>query len=1598
MADGETEHEVVLGVARGEGSGPGAKDDKYIRSGSMEIELDGPDTESVFENIPQVDYQTFTEPDSESKEASEEYQQVDLKPQDVSASVHMVESKESSSSQARTELMEVKRTPSQGQVKTDFKGLNYPIDERVPVSDETPQLGDLEPGVQEISTVASERKEEKRSEVEGTGAGGVATAGNTPMELGRMHLEPGDSRAGSGIEIQASKNGENDSVDMGPERDHADPDMRTVDLESSGPGPNRESTDLRLHSTMADSSNLDTSGNPGDLESSGEAHHGEPESPIAMRPVSLDPPNGLDSNPEESEPTADGKSVPTSDLSDFRELAQLVEPFTSRIVKQATGKKYAEIRHMARDVYAMLTETDMEQPQTIQTLRKFLILCCAGGKTVSETAADCMHKLIEEQYLGGGNGSKALALDEGNPELFESFISAACKGCKVRDEGFSLRIVRTLLAAVQTVAGVHNKSLLQVVQTIYNIYLNSSSANVKQSSRQALERISAKVFEALEENQYDVAAEKRSEAAENGEPDKERSGEDETLYFKDAYQLFKGLCNLSSKQLPSSSSSESMAVKWKLLALDLLKNVLENSGQNFRTHPKFIHAMRSYLAPSILSNALSGSISVVTSAMEILEMVVVQKSFRAILKREIADIFQSVIFRFLESPTAGYGRRRVVLEVLSTICSDPQTLTDMFLNYDCDMNSIHVFEQMITALCSAAQDGVSGPIATPEEGISGGEAGQLRSEALKALVLSLKSLRAWCSSLEVSDDHEIDPVEPQELSGVGSAVEGSASVATLELDETARFQETLRRKKILEEGVQRFNAKPKAGIDYLSSHGYLNATAEEIAGLLKNVRDLDATVVGEYLGEADEISLEVMKTYTKSFDFGGMPFEDALREFLSGFRLPGEAQKIDRIMEAFAGQFHEGNPTIFASKDTPFVLAYSTIMLNTDAHNPQVKKKMSKSEFLRNNRGIDDGNDLDAEILETIYDRIVQDEIKLSGDKKDRASESATGNALGVDRLSRQNWQNMDPRQRNEIFKKESERVLAQAKAQFQKRKAEDIDEIPFYQTASSVHIVRLMLENIWCPILAAMAILLERAGPIDVKTVDLCLDGFRNAIAVVGVFGMDMEKDAFVSSLSKFTLLNSITDMKKKNIECIRVLLAIAASEGSNLGSQWTWMIRAIVQLEQMRAVAANLPNKHRIRNKLPADREESVGNQKITRDGDEISGLSVDANTVLVANSIKDSEVERIFSNSPSLSFAGFYDLCAALCKVSTEELAEGVPVTYCLQKLVEIVLYNIEERQKKQWYRVWQLFSPFFGSALSHKDKDVSLFALDRLKQLVWKFLEADERHAYDFQFLLLKPFESCFSRTTAHPIQESVLTCLSQVALARAANVKSGWKPFYGVMGMAADSKSEEVMKYAYQICDAIVRKHLGVIEEMFIPAISGVGAFTRTPLSSAVAVAALDHLSIRFVSLLSEGKALPAARPLQIEGKVELIFTETVDAHIQTWFPLLIGVSSGITSSLASVRVTATSALFRVLSENGHKFSPGLWTLIYRGVLAPIFDDVKHHLGMCDKAPHIVLQGIYRKKTDPRACFPFPLGARQRGQRRALVVVPQVGRCPPAPLH
>jgi cytohesin len=97
------------------------------------------------------------------------------------------------------------------------------------------------------------------------------------------------------------------------------------------------------------------------------------------------------------------------------------------------------------------------------------------------------------------------------------------------------------------------------------------------------------------------------------------------------------------------------------------------------------------------------------------------------------------------------------------------------------------------------------------------------------------------------------------------------------------------------------------------------------------------------------------------------------------FRLPGEAQQIDRILEKFAARYHTENPGVFFSPDTAYILAFSIIMLNTDLHNQSItpEKKMTLDQFIKNNRGINQGKDMPREILVSLYTNIRDDEIRM---------------------------------------------------------------------------------------------------------------------------------------------------------------------------------------------------------------------------------------------------------------------------------------------------------------------------------------------------------------------------------------------------------------------------------------------------------------------------------------------------------------------------------------------------------------------------------------------------------------------------------------------
>uniref|UniRef100_A0A8C1SIG2 Cytohesin 3 n=1 Tax=Cyprinus carpio TaxID=7962 RepID=A0A8C1SIG2_CYPCA len=191
---------------------------------------------------------------------------------------------------------------------------------------------------------------------------------------------------------------------------------------------------------------------------------------------------------------------------------------------------------------------------------------------------------------------------------------------------------------------------------------------------------------------------------------------------------------------------------------------------------------------------------------------------------------------------------------------------------------------------------------------------------------------------------------------------------------------TTQRNKQIAMGRKKFNMDPKKGIQFLLENDLLQQTPEDIAQFLYKGEGLNKTVIGDYLGERDEFNIKVLQAFVELHEFADLNLVQALRQFLWSFRLPGEAQKIDRMMEAFASRYCQCNPGVFQSTDTCYVLSFAIIMLNTSLHNPNVRDKPAVERFISMNRGINDGGDLPEELLRNLYESIKSEPFKIPED------------------------------------------------------------------------------------------------------------------------------------------------------------------------------------------------------------------------------------------------------------------------------------------------------------------------------------------------------------------------------------------------------------------------------------------------------------------------------------------------------------------------------------------------------------------------------------------------------------------------------------------
>ena len=534
-------------------------------------------------------------------------------------------------------------------------------------------------------------------------------------------------------------------------------------------------------------------------------------------------------------------------------------------------------------------------------------------------------------------------------------------------------------------------------------------------------------------------------------------------------EIFRFSTSFISLEDGGDESAESMCA----FGLQLVLASLESAGDDFARHPPLLRLVQDELSRAILTVAPAGHPPVLAAvAAAVLQLYMVM---HLELKLQLEAFLRVVLLPLAE----GRGEipkesQRVALECIVDLCRQPAFVPDLYVNFDCDVERPNLFEELVSLLSRGA---------FPQDGAAFDATHLLSLEGLLAITAGIADRSAAVPPAGTASAHAEANDDGEELGGEIWGRLASGGARETETGGVARARALRRNRRVkrrLLMCADHFNRSHKKGLAYMQEIKLLPDPLEAaaVARFLKHAPRLDKEVVGEYLGDHKDFNVEVLTEYCDIFDFRGITLDKALRTFLDGFKLPGEAQKISRILEVFAARYYSANPDAVADADSAYVLSYSIIMLNTDQHNPQVKRKMTLDQFIRNNRGTNGGADWPRETLENIFRGIVEDEIKLTDD--------------AAPTLTPSRWADM----------------MRQAECgRGRMMSIPETEEACLYDAE--------LFTVVWRPAVAAASVVFDHA--VDESVLREALDGFLGVARVAGHHRLTEVMDHLVATLCKF-------------------------------------------------------------------------------------------------------------------------------------------------------------------------------------------------------------------------------------------------------------------------------------------------------------------------------------------------------------------------------------------------------------------------------------------------------------------------------------------------
>ncbi|KAK8814240.1 hypothetical protein WA158_008102 [Blastocystis sp. Blastoise] len=1049
------------------------------------------------------------------------------------------------------------------------------------------------------------------------------------------------------------------------------------------------------------------------------------------------------------------------------------------------------------------------------------------------------------------------------------------------------------------------------------------------------------------------------EEEEGVDPDTKRIESLPSTYYKDAYILFRRICNIASDE----DEPNQPVAAIKMLALEVLSPLIANAGPDFSDNKAFIYALRKYLIPGLLQNFVSSNTQLVEVSLQL--FVAIIHRFHVSIKKEVEIFICNVFLVILNSPNSSEKQKELILTAFIELVKDPQFMVEIFVNYDCDMNSTNVYERICMTLNNVIQGKFVQLDKTPkveleDEPKEEGE-GEEEEEEDESIEYTNSRMKAVMAML-----HVIQPLAARVKEFIEEEKKKSNKAEEEDDDEeikspvpsndiAARFDEKRRLQEEMATGFAKFNKKPRKGVEYLVSVGRIENTPESVAKFLFDYsEDLSKTVIGDYLGEDKEFNLAVLAAYASIVDYTDMTFDLALRSFLSHFRLPGEAQKIDRILERFAGHFYECNPSTFDNADTAFVLGFSVIMLNTDLHNPNIpdEKKMTKQEFINNNRGINDGKDLPKETLEGIFDEIEANPITLKED--DLAREK-----LAMDTNKYEN----EEKKRQRAFDLEKNEMLANIKL--------DIDpniEYSYIKVDKIDDYIRSMYKLFHSNTVHSLGLVLQYIEEEEICK--LSLEGAHNMFIIAAYYNLDDEKAECIQAIasSGYVYDENWLEISPIQVESLKILIDMAINEYNYIGKGWKYIMKAISSISQIHLYGLKSYVNYLLEVHQPVIRTYLYNHAYL--DVDRAKEIEESVESVADLRTL-----DKIFLNSDKIS-NGIIDFVDALCEVSLTDIKEGMkketeeekerksiqrdyeladdlderaihrPRVYLMQKVVEVADFNMNKRGRYDWQKIWTIISDYLIAIGCMNNVELAFSGIDGLKQLSLKFLDKEESKNFHFQKVFLRPFDSIISRCTSIDIKDLILHVIHNIILSRYNKLSSGWKAILSTLISCAEREDETTTIFAWSIAKSLIDTYFERTKTDLPDIMNCYVAFAQCE-NEEISSEAFKYLSVCFFiiilfillfkcgNFLLEGNIIELVEE-EVNGQMVKVYTDS-EIHIRYWWPILLGFTRIIPNDYRyEARKNALERLFLLLNDSRTHFSIKMWSLIFQGLILPIF--------------------------------------------------------------